>query len=127
MNNTSDYAFELTQDIYTLAGSVDRLTEQYDNRQISEQVYFKKLYVYACEASYLDGVVTALKAKKYKFTKYVKELSILEAIIEEISLNLDMENMNSVTFPDMKNLKALMEKYKSIVPNDLDENLSEEL
>ena len=51
MNKTSDIAFEVTQDIYALGGEIDKLHEEYGNRHISEQVYFKKLYVFACEAT----------------------------------------------------------------------------
>ncbi len=128
MKQTSDVAFEVTQDIYALAGAVDKLNERYDNRHISEQVYYKKLYVKACEVACLETVVETLKDKGYKFAKYAKELSILSAISEEINSNLDLKNMNSVNFLDMKNLMHLMKKYKSILPADnFEEEFSEEI
>ena len=125
--NKSDIAFKVTQDIYALAGTIDRLNEQYDNRHISEQVYYKKLYVHACEAAYLGGVVEALMERGYKFARYTKELAILSDAADQIGSNLDIRNMNEVNFYDMKNLKALMKKYESVIPvEDIDED-SEEL
>lgn len=114
----SNAAFEVTQDIYNLGGKIDKLHEKYDNRHISEQVYYKKLYVYACEATCLQQVVDKIKSKGYRFAKYEKAILLLESIHEDISDNLKIAEMNSVNFLDLKNYVILTHKYKDFVETE---------
>ena len=126
MKNTTNSAFEIAQDIYNLSGNTDRLFEEYANHQISEQVYYKKLYVLACEANFLDGVVNAIKNEGYKFAKYEKEIELLQTTIEEICNNLEMIKVNSLNNADIKNLTRLINKYKDYVSvDDISEELSD--
>ena len=106
MNKTSDIVFEIAQDIYKLGGEVDKLHEQYDNRHISEQVYYKKLYAYQCAFARLNQVVDKLNSKGYKFAKYKKEILILEFFQEDIADNLNYKQMNSTNFSDLKTIYA---------------------
>ena len=126
MNKTSNVAFEIAQDIYNLCGDLDKLFEVYGNHQISEQVYFKKLYVLACEANFLDGVVDAVKGLGYKFARYEKEVELLKSAIEEISDSLEIIKVASLKNSDIKNLIHLTNKYKEYVPvEDISEELSD--
>ena len=126
MNKTSNVAFDLAQDIYNLSGDVDSLFDQHRKNEITNQHYFKKLYVHACEANFLDGVVHAVKSEGYKFARYEKEIELLNSVLEDISENLDMAQVCSLKNIDIKNLSHLINKYKSIVPIDeISEELSE--
>ncbi len=124
MNKTSDFAYELAQDIYNLCGDVEKLFNQHDNHEISEQVYFKKLYVHACEANFLDGVVNAIKSEGYKFKRYEKEVELLNSTLEAIEMHLEIINVYSLKNIDIQNLSHLVNKYKKLVPVD---EISEEL
>ena len=85
MNKTSNVAFELAQDIYNLCGEVDTLFETYGNHQISAQVFYKKLYVCACEVDFLEGVIKSLRSEGYKFIRYNKEIELL-SISSKVSI-----------------------------------------
>lgn len=115
MNKTTNIAFELAQDIYNLSGDVDTLFEKYGNHQISAQVFYKKLYVHACEANFLEGVVKSLKSEGYKFQRYGKEIQLLNTTIDEISDSLQIVNVNSLENSDIKHLAILTDKYKDLV------------
>ena len=123
MNTTSDVAFEIAQDIYKLCGKVDSLFEQYGNHQIGANVFYKKLYICACEASYLEGVISEVKNEGYKFVRYQKELNILNLTIEAINNSLKIINVESLENCDIKSLMQLTEKYKKYVCVD---DISEE-
>ena len=128
MNKTSDIVFNIAQDIYNLCGDVDKLFEQYDNHQISQQIYFKKLYVYACEANLLDGVVDCIKSEGYKFMRYEKEVELLKSTIQDIENNLEIINVNSLKNSDVKHLSYLANKYKKYVDvDDISEELSDSI
>lgn len=118
MNKLSNTAFEIAQDIYNLCGDVDTLFDQHQNKEITEQTYFKKLYVHACEANFLDGVVHAVKSEGYKFARYEKEVELLNSTLDEISTHLDMAKVCSLRNIDVKNLSYLVNKYKQFVPVD---------
>lgn len=123
MNKTSNVAFEIAQDIYTLSANVDTLFDQYEKFEITDQTYFKKLYVYACEANFIEGIVHAVKNEGYKFARYEKEVELLNSIIEDISNNFEIINVNSLQKVDFENLSYLVNKYKKYVPV---EEISEE-
>jgi len=124
MNETSNVAFNLAQDIYNLSGNVDTLFHQHEHKEITEQTYFNKLYVHACEANFLDGVVQAVNSEGYKFARYEKEIKLLNTVLEDISNNLEIINVSSLRNIDVKNLSYLVNKYKQFVPVD---EISEEL
>ena len=124
MNKTSNVAFELAQDIYTLGGDVAKLFDQYDTNNIGVGVFNKKLYVYACEASYLQEVVRVVKNSGYKFMRYEKEINLLDTISEDIYDNLDVANMDELSEIDMNDLTKLATKYDEYVPID---DISDEL
>ena len=115
MEKTSNLAFELAQDIYNLSGEVDALFETYGNHQISAQVFYKKLYVFACEAHFLEGVIKSLKSEGYKFIRYRKEIELLKTTMADISDSLQIVNINSLENSDIKQLAVLTDKYKDLV------------
>ena len=118
MNKTSNVAFEIAQDIYNLSGDVDKLFEQFGNHQISAQVFYKKLYVFACEANFIEGVIKSVKSEGYKFARYEKELELLKATISEITDSLEIINVNSLENSDIKHLAILTKKYEKLVSVD---------
>ena len=118
MNKTSKFAFEIAQDIYALGGDIDKLNEEYDNHHISQQVYFKNLYIHACEATFLDYVVNVMKNQGYKFARYEKELLLLQSILNDINSTLNLEDINSLNKLDMQRLVQFTKKYKDYVSGD---------
>ena len=125
MNKMTNVAYELAQDIYAVAGDVEKLHNNYDNHHISEQVYYKKLYVHSCEASCLDHIVNVVKDHGYKFVRYAKELELLQLVLDDIAQNLNLQNMNSLNMLDMKRLVQLTRKYEEYVPcDDIEEEFS---
>lgn len=115
MNKTSNYAFQIAQDIYQIASKVDELFEQYDNHQIGVGVFTKKIFTCVCEAHYLEEVVKAMKNNGYKFAKYEKELLLLESLSTQIPEHLNLESIENTTEFDTKALTKLTEKYKDVV------------
>ena len=125
MNKTSNIAYEIAQDIYNIGGNVAKLFDQHDTNQIGVGVFNKKLYLYACQASYLQEVIRAVKNSGYKFMRYEKEIDLLDNICEDINDNLDPANMEEVSEIDMTDLINIAQKYDEYVPmDDLTEELS---
>ena len=110
----SDLIFELTQDIYNIAGEFSNLTDEFLSMIVDKPEYDKQCYITACKVHYLQGVVNTFKSQGYKFVRYSKEIELLNVLEEEVSNRLNLKNIQNLAETEMQSLVELTNKYQKI-------------
>ena len=127
MNKLSKSAFNISQDIYDIAGEVEKLTNALNNFEINENVYANNLYIISCKIAYLSGIIDAMRKMGYKFSKYEKELTLLDSISETVNENFKISKVSGLTEKDMDVMKDLLIKYDDIAPFEDEDELDDDL
>lgn len=110
----SNIILELTQDIYNIGGEFSNLSDDFLSMNINKSTYDKQCYIIACKVAYLQGVVNTIKSQGYKFTRYEKEIELLNILEEELSNHINLKDIEILTETDMITLSELTTKYKNI-------------
>ena len=128
MKKLSKDAFNISQDIYNIAGDLEKLNHRFKNFEITPDVYANNLYFISCKTSYLKEVIEIIKQHGYKFSNYEKELTLLDSIIENVDENFKISNMSNLSEDDLKfNFLDFTEKYNHIVPLEDEDDYDDDL
>lgn len=124
MSKYSKDAFNLTQDIYSIGGDLEKLEADFNEFKITPEAYANNLYIFACKISYLKGVIDAMRQQGYMFSNYEKELTLLDSISDHVDNRFKISNMGDFEEEDLASLLELADKYEHILP--LDEDIDED-
>lgn len=124
--NKSKIAANIVGDIYTFHNKYEKYKHKFENGEISATKFANAQYVIMAKAIYLSEVVDQLKELGYQFTRYEKEVCILNDLIASIKSTLDDSQLTELSAIEQFSLATYLTKYKKVVPV-LDEDLNTEI
>ena len=68
--NKSNIAYKIVEDIYTLSSKYENAKTKLENNEITKNQFANAQYVIMCKSIYLSELISELKLKGFKFTKF---------------------------------------------------------
>lgn len=120
MDIPQDINIKITHDIAKIQYELEQIQKMQDENQISQQSYNKKIYVLLCKAATLKSIIDEVKAEGVKLSKHHV---VIDDILESLSENVDIKNMDEWSEIDDQSVCNFAAEYSEVMPDEFMQDL----